>query len=120
MKKLNNLDDFFDGDLYLPCGGIQWRVPEPTERATQELQRKVVSGDYVEHVEIRKLLGQTYNDMVDADIGHTKLMHVGRTAIIWFTYGAEVGEQHWHLAKFASLANIDEVIKKVKEARDGA
>lgn len=119
MKKLNNLDEFFDGDLYLPWKGQQWRIPEPSEKATQELQRKVMSGDYFEHVEIRKLMGQTYNELTDAGVGHTTLMHMGRTAIIWFTYGAELGEQHWHLAQFASLANIDEVIAKVKEARNG-
>lgn len=119
-QKLNNLEDFFDGDLYLPWKGKMWRVPEPSEKATHRLQIKMLTNDYVEHVEIRRLLGETYNQLVEANIGHTHLMHMGRTAIIWFVYGAHIGEQHWHMAQFATLANIDDVIDKMKEIRHGA
>lgn len=126
MKKQPDLDDFFTGDLVLPWKGRDWVIPEPTAKESERLQALVYSDELTgprEIYEIRKLMGQTWHDLVEAGIGWSHLLHIGRTALIYFTGTPEMAHGHWTLGRLALAVDLDAVIaeqaklEQLKKAR---
>lgn len=112
--KLPDLDTFYDGDLYLPWRGEKWRIAEPTAKESERLRELVfvhgLQGNE-EIGEIRKLMGQTWHNLIDSGIGWSHLLHMGRTALIHFTSTPDVAEGHWKLAQYTSLLDLDAVLR---------
>lgn len=115
MGKKLDLTEFYDGDLKLPWAYKDWVIKEPSAKESERLRALVFTqemhGD-TEVYEMRKLMGQTWNDLIDSGIGWSHLLHMGRTALIHFTTTPEVAEQFWHLAQAATLLDLDLLMKK--------
>lgn len=114
MFKLPDLDSFFDGNLYLPWRGEQWKVEEPTAKEAERL-RDLIFGDPAlqgneEIAEMQKLMGATWPALVEAGVGWSHLLHMGRTALLYFSTTPDVAEGHWKLAQFTSLIDLDALL----------
>lgn len=112
-----DLNKVHNGDLYLPWNGREWRVEEPAATESQRLRPLVWSDAYtgdVELLEIEKLLGDTWRDLIAAGITWPKLLHFGRTAMIWATSTPEAAEAFWKMHEFAQL------VVDLKAAEEGA
>lgn len=115
MADFADLDDACDGDLYLPWQGRKWIVVEPTAAEAERLRVMSFRNELVGHVEVgeyRKLLGQTWNDLIDAGIGWAKLMHFARTAMVHFTGTPELAEHYWHSGRLTTLMDLDVMTRK--------
>lgn len=114
-----DLDEFFEGDLFLPWRGQKWRIPEPTAKESERLRIQVLTMEGDEEIhEMRKLMGQTWNDLMDAGIGWCHLLHMGRTALLHFTMPPEVSESHWQLAQLSTLVDIDKLVQAAAEYQE--
>jgi hypothetical protein len=118
MAEQIDLDDFWEGDLVLPWNGRKWSIPEPPATESERLRMMIftreMSGD-VEIYEMRKLMGQTWNDLMDAGIGWTRLLHMGRTALLYYTNPPETAENYWKLAQLATLIDLDALFAALEE-----
>lgn len=118
MFKLPDLDDFYDGDLYLPWKGTQWRVAEPTAKESERLRMLIFSKGFAgndEIAEMQNLMGDTWNALVEAGVGWSHLLHMGRTALLYFATTPDVAESHWKLAQFTSLIDLDALLALAEE-----
>lgn len=109
MADFADLDDM-NFDLLLPWRGREWLVVEPTAKESERLRTLVFTdamNGTAEVYEYRKLLGQTWNDLIDAGIGWSQLMHFSRAAMIWFTTTPEAAQHYWHLGKLVTLVDLD-------------
>ena len=115
MAEFADLDDACNGDLYLPWRGRKWIVAEPSAAESERLRILAFTNEMIGNTEIgeyRKLLGQTWNDLIDAGIGWAKLIHFGRTAMVHFTGTPELAEHYWHSGRLMTLMDLDILTEK--------
>lgn len=115
MFKLPDLDSFYDGDLYLPWRGEQWKIAEPTAKESERLRLLIFNDPPLqgnrEIEEMKKLMGETWEKLVEAGVGWSHLLHMGRTALLYFATTPDVAEGHWKLAQFTSLLDLDALLR---------
>lgn len=118
MTRLVDLDKTdFDGNLYLPWNGTRWCIEEPSAKESERLRSTIWQMESDEEIhEMRKLLGQTWNDLLDAGIGWAHLLHIGRTALLHFTNTPEVSEGYWRIGSLATLLDLDLIRQAAKGA----
>lgn len=105
----------FDGALHLPWtppGGTKtlWRVEELSALEAERLTALSWSSAFtpsVELPELKKLLGPTWQALVDAGIGWSSLLHFARTALIYYTSTPEAAAMYWKTIQFADLVLSD-------------
>ncbi|SRR6266702_3203883 len=123
MFRLPDLDEFYDGDLYLPWNGTKWRVPEPSAQESMRLRLLVFDKGFSgndEITEMQHLMGETWDALITAGVGWSHLMHIGRTALLYFATTPDVAEAHWKLAQFTSLIDLDAVLTLMNGDPDGS
>lgn len=107
---MDDLAAFMDPTLRLPIGGREY-VVECSAWDGLYLHRDVfgdptlVLGDDAERELILRMLGDTYQRMVDDGIGWPRIAHAGRTALFWFGIGPEAGQRYWESAGGAAPGN---------------
>lgn len=108
-----DLDLHFDGDLYLRWKGKRYRIIEPTAKESEILRIEVLTYTPDEEIlAMRKLMGDTWHELLDDGVGWCHLLHMGRTALLHFTFPPEVAREYWKLGQLASLIDLDEMLKK--------
>lgn len=120
LTKQPDLNEFFNGDLTLPWRGRVWTIPEPTAMESERLLSLVYSEELVgprEVYEIRLMMRQTWHDLVEAGIGWAHLLHIGRTALIYYTGTPEMAYGYWTMGQLALSVDLDQLLAaKAKEA----
>ena len=98
---MEDLAAFMDPDLHLPIGGRDYTI-SCTAWQGLHLHRLLASGgvldDEQERIEILRMLGDTYQRMVDDGIGWPTIVHAARTAIVWFGHSEQAGAALWESA----------------------
>lgn len=108
-----DLDEVFDGDLYLPVRGKMYRIAEPTAKESERLRVNILTFSPDEEIfEMRKIMGESWNELLEDGVGWCQLMHMGRTTLLHFTFPPEVAREYWKLGQLATLFDLDQLLKK--------
>lgn len=86
----------------MPIGGTGYRVESPTAREGLRLRLLLLDGDATlgndaEVAELRKLMGDTLEQMAADGISWPEIVHAGRTALLHYAVSADVAAKHWAL-----------------------
>lgn len=122
----DNLSEFWDPSLHLPVGDKTYRVPAPT--ADEGLHLRAIFSDPDREVSdeeeftlIKKVLGDTWQQMVDDGQPWPVLMHVGRTACIHYGISPQAGHMFWlRPGDVGNLPAPQETGPKTKTAKRGS
>lgn len=116
MGNFKILEEFQDDALTLPVrlpdGTVrEFRIPSPSaevglrvQKLMEQSARMVDSGapldtevlDDAEEMDLFKTaLGPTYDDLMGAGLGWSRVRHVAMTAVMWITAGLDVAEKFW-------------------------
>jgi hypothetical protein len=110
------LDEFFDDTLKLPIGGKTYVIQSPDSKTGLWVQSMMAvavaasSGRDVDPSDLeglrldddeekdlyRRLLGDTYQEMLDDGVRWHKLKHAGETTLFWVLRGKEFAERIWN------------------------
>lgn len=109
-----DLDEVFEDTLPLPIGGKVYVVPAPDAELGLWCQRMLSAGlmiqagqsppdglpsltlDDADEVELyRRMLGGTYDQMIDDGVSWPKIQLVAQTALFWIGSGRPLAEEFW-------------------------
>lgn len=97
---LADLETVIRGGLDIPIGRKTYTVAEPTAREGIRLMLMFHDpstnlSDAEELAEIKRLLGPVWDQMNDDNVGWSKMMHAGRTALFKYGLGDENAQTYW-------------------------
>ncbi|NMM84315.1 hypothetical protein B2J88_08070 [Rhodococcus sp. SRB_17] len=98
---MRDLAELMNPELVLPIGGIEFRVSCSAEQGlhiTLLLNSGAKLDDDQERAEIMFILGDSYQQMVDAGISWPKIALAGRVAMFHFGISPEAGQRAWNSA----------------------
>lgn len=106
-----------DPDLYLPIAGSRYRVAAPSKTRTDELRAAVASGvaGDAERDLYERLLGDTVDAMVADEVPDVYIAHAGRTAVLHFAMGPEVGAVHWQLGVLGTAYSVADLLAALRD-----
>ncbi|MCZ4557988.1 hypothetical protein O4215_20715 [Rhodococcus maanshanensis] len=119
MAKYRDLTEFFDPDLVLPIGDVEYRIKCPGRTEGKRLRTLILDSQLTtagEQTEIEKILGEAGVLMEAANLPDVMVTHAGRTALIHFGGNPDMGRQHWHLAQLGAVLSLDEAIEYITGA----
>jgi hypothetical protein len=110
-----DLDTLFDDTLPLPIGGKVYVVPAPDAELGLWCQRMVSAGlmiqagetppenmpkltlnDEDEEALYRRMLGDTYNELINDAVSWPRIQLIGQTALLWIGSGRPLAEEFWN------------------------
>lgn len=96
----DQFDEWLDSGLILPIGGREFRVEPPSALTILRLHALLSNKDQrwtsvAERLEIERVLGDTWTEMVAAGVPELKALHAGRVAITHFTDSAANALATW-------------------------
>ncbi|WP_166375974.1 DUF7426 family protein [Aeromicrobium phragmitis] len=137
MSQFKDLDDFFDPTLRLPIRGKEY-VIQPVDAATGvwvqrlfEVGVRLQSGDDVEEAQLaslklddaeerdtfRRVLGDTYDEMVADNVPWPYIKHAGTTTLIWIATDKDRAEAYWSAGGERPKARKAPADRQAKSAR---
>ena len=101
-----DLTEFYDPDLVLPIGGVEYRIPSPGIVEADRLRSIVLTALTAEqeHDEIVKILGPVRAQMAADGVPDTMAVFAGRTALMHFGGSPVLGQRYWHTGELHDLA----------------
>ncbi len=97
---MQDLIEFMDPDLYLPVRGRSVRIASPSAWDGLRLRKLMADLDAltpeVERTEIRRLLGDAWDQLDTLGADDTAIALVGRTTLLHYGRGAEVAAAYWN------------------------
>lgn len=95
----DDVDEYLDPGFRITIGEREFRVGAPSAATVLRLHRKLVTKPEwslpAELDEIRKLLGNAWDDLVSAEIAELKILHVGRAVIAKHALDADAAIEYW-------------------------
>jgi hypothetical protein len=110
-----DLDAVFDDTLPLPTGGKVYVVPAPDAELGLWCQRMISAGlmiqagqtppdnmpkltldDSDEEALYRRMLGDTYNELINDAVSWPRIQLIGQTALLWIGSGRPLAEEFWN------------------------
>ncbi|WP_207842608.1 DUF7426 family protein [Williamsia soli] len=115
----DQFDEWLDSGLILPIGGREFRVEPPSALTILRLHSLLADKEQrwtstTERVEIERVLGGTWTEMVDAGVPELKALHAGRVAITHFTDSAANALATWKFQPIADRITTPEQAPKRK------
>lgn len=95
---MRDLADLMDPALHLPIDGHDYAIGCTAHQGLHLVQMfadGIHLDDDAEVAEIRRMLGDTYQQMIDDGIGWPMIAAAGRTAMFHFGLSPEAGERMW-------------------------
>lgn len=125
-----DLTRVFEGALFLPWGGVEWRIEEPSAKWAEDVRSRLIFMDAEQEIAaIQQLMGHDQDDpsytpemdvwqsLVDAGIGWPSLMFMGRTALLYATTNYEVADSYWKAGQLGQL--MVDLVEMEEEVEDG-
>lgn len=117
MADYRELTEFFNPDLHLPINGVVYRVKCPGRTEANRLRELILDPNLTvaqEQAEISKLMGGAEALMTEHDLPDTMVTHAGRTALMHFGGGPEMGRANWELMQLGTLSDLEELARYVR------
>lgn len=94
----DQFDEWLDSGLVLPIGGHEFRVESPSALTVLTLHHRRETQSVTEGTEredIRLILGDTWQHMIDAEVAELSAYHAGRTALVHYLNSADAAIDVW-------------------------
>lgn len=127
-----DLDEFFDDTLRLPIGGKTYVIQSPDAKTGLYIQGMMsfaaqvragldVDAENVQALQLddeeerglhRRLLGDTYDEMMDDGVRWHRIQHAGQTTLFWVLRGKAFAEEYWNGAGTPKAETTDPASEK--------